>query len=307
VNRSPSLGYGSRVKATKTTKERSALHDRPAPPRVREVSNGDLRFEVRDQGPLDGPVAVLLHGFPERASHWDQVARRLHAAGIRTLAPDQRGYSPLARPRTRASYRMRHLVEDVTTLVGEIGVPVHLVGHDWGAAVAWSTAAEHPGLVRSLTTLCVPHPAAFARSLLTSSQLLRSWYALAFQPPGVVEAAVRLAPGIMTVPLRASGLDEEGVRRFEDDILASGALSGGLGWYRAAPLDAFTRTPPVRVPTTHVWCDQEVALSEQGARITGSYVEAPYELVTLEGVNHWAPTQAPDAVAAAVLARISAA
>jgi len=279
--------------------------DRPTPRRLTEVRNGDLRFDVRDQGPLEGPVAVLLHGFPERASHWDAVSTRLQAAGIRTVAPDQRGYSPHARPRTRASYRMAHLVDDVGALVHEIGVPVHLVGHDWGAAVAWTTAARRPELVETLTTLCVPHPAAFARSLLTSSQLLRSWYVLAFQPPGVVEAAVRLAPQLMTLPLRASGLDDEGVARFEEEILASGALPGALGWYRAAPLDAFSRTPPVRVPTTHVWCDGEVALSEEGARLTGRYVEAPYELVTLEGVNHWAPTQAPDEVAEAVLARIT--
>ncbi len=127
---------------------------------------------------------------------------------------------------------------------------------------------------------------------------------MTFEPPGVVEAAVRLAPELMTLPLRASGLDDEGVARFEEEILASGALPGALGWYRAAPLDAFTRTPPVRVPTTH--CGAKARGGQQaGDQADRKVVEAPYELVTIEGVNHWAPTQAPDEVAEAVLARMA--
>ena len=278
---------------------------RPVQRRLRTYRNGDLRFDVRDQGPLQGPVAVLLHGFPERASDWDPVASRLNAAGVRTIAPDQRGYSPGARPPTRVSYRMSCLVEDIVALVARIGVPVHLVGHDWGAAVAWRTAADHPALVRTLTTISVPHPAAFARSLLTSSQLLRSWYVLAFQPPVVVEAAVGLFPSLLTGPLRASGLGAAGVLRVEEEVLAYGALPGALGWYRAAPLDAFATTSPVTSPTTHVWSTGEVALSRRGAELTARYVDAPYDLVTLTGVTHWVPQQAPDAVADAVLSRIA--
>ena len=277
--------------------------DRPGR-RVRSYRNGALRFDVVDQGPLDGDVVVLLHGFPERASHWHGVARQLGQAGLRTVAPDQRGYSPDARPRGRASYRISLLVADIVSLIREVARPVHLVGHDWGALVAWRTAAAHPDLVRTLTTISVPHPAAYVRSLLTSSQLLRSWYVLAFQPPLLAEAIARTAPGICTRLLRAGGLDEAGVLRFRREILDSGALPGALGWYRAIPLEAFTSTSPVTVPTTHVWCGEEVALSERGARLAERYVDAPYELVTLPGVTHWAPTQAPDLVAEAILRRI---
>jgi pimeloyl-ACP methyl ester carboxylesterase len=102
---------------------------RPIQRRLRTYRNGGLRFDVRDQGPINAPIVVLLHGFPERASHSDAVSDRLHAGGLRTMAPDQRRYSPGARARTRASYRMSSLVDDVVTLVREVGVPVHLVGH----------------------------------------------------------------------------------------------------------------------------------------------------------------------------------
>jgi pimeloyl-ACP methyl ester carboxylesterase len=265
---------------------------------------GDLEFEVRDTGPLAGSPVVLLHGFPERASHWDAVAERLNEAGLRTLAPDQRGYSPGARPRTREAYRMKYLVADVVALLELLGEPVHLVGHDWGAAVAWRLAASHPSMVRTLTTVSVPHPAAFARSLVTSSQALRSWYALAVQPPGFVEALARWTPGVIEGVLRASGLDDAGVSRFRSEMLDDGALSGGLGWYRAAALGPPWSGGPVRVPTTHVWSDGDVALARRGAELTGRHVKAPYELRILAGVTHWVPTQAPGPLADAVLDRV---
>jgi pimeloyl-ACP methyl ester carboxylesterase len=301
VGRGPD-GYWGRVQGrpvldTPTRKE---------PRRVTSYLNGSLRFDVLDSGPLDGQVVVLLHGFPERASHWEAVAERLHAEGLRTVAPDQRGYSPGARPRTRAAYRLTCLVDDVVALVREIGEPVHLVGHDWGAAVAWRAAGEHAELVNTLTTISVPHPSAFSRSLLRSSQAVRSWYVLAFQPPILIESIARVAPGMLTRPLRASGMDEDGVRRFERDFLAFGALPGALGWYRAIPMGSLAAMKPVTVPTTHVWPTEEVALSERGAKDTARYVEAPYQLVRLPGATHWAPTQQPAAVAQVILDRVAA-
>ena len=272
--------------------------------RLRVYRNGDLRFDVRDEGPLDGPVVVLLHGFPEGASAWNAVASRLHRAGLRTVAPDQRGYSPGARPRTRASYRISYLVDDVVTLVQEIGIPVHLVGHDWGAAVAWRTAATRPALVRTLTTISVPHPAAFARSLLASSQLLRSWYVLAFQPPLVVEAGVRLCSRTHDGTLAGQRPRRRGGPTVRGGVPRWRCTAGCPRLVPRHPARRVCVHAPVRVPTTHVWSEEEVALSKQGARLSGRYVDAPYELVSLSGVNHWAPTQAPDAVAAAILDRV---
>jgi pimeloyl-ACP methyl ester carboxylesterase len=278
----------------------------PSAQRIDAFTHDGLAFDVLDAGPLDGPAVVLLHGFPERASQWHDVGEILHGHGLRTLAPDQRGYSPGARPRGRFAYRMSRLVGDVVALIERYGAPVHLVGHDWGAAVAWATAAANPDGVRTLTTVSVPHPAAFAKSLVTSDQALRSWYMLAFQPPGVVELLTRRAPDATGRFLRRAGLSQAEVARFRREIVEYGALPGALGWYRALPFSAVSPTGPVRVPTTHVWSDRDAALARRGAELTADHVQAPYELRVLHGVSHWIPTRAPEALAEIVLARISA-
>lgn len=274
-----------------------------SPSRIPTFSHDSLTFDVLDGGPVEGEAVVLLHGFPERASHWEEVSRVLHAHGLRTLAPDQRGYSPRARPAGRSAYTMPRLVGDVVALIERYGAPVHLVGHDWGAAVAWTLAAERPELVRTLTTVSVPHPAAFVRSLLTSRQALRSWYMLAFQPPGLVELTVRKAPQLVRAMLGASGLTEAEVDRFWDEIVDNGALPGGLAWYRALPLSGSAIPGPVTVPTTHVWSDGDSALARRGAELTASQVRASYDLRVLSGVTHWVPTQAPEALAEIILDR----
>jgi pimeloyl-ACP methyl ester carboxylesterase len=272
--------------------------------RIEVLHHDGLRFDVLDSGPLDGPAVVLLHGFPERASHWDAVSRALHAEGFRTLAPDQRGYSPGARPPARSSYRIELLVGDVVALIEEYGAPVHLVGHDWGAMVAWTVAGRRPDLVRTLTTVSVPHPAAFTRSMVTSSQALRSWYVLLFQVPGL-EHLARLRPRVVARALRGAGMTHDEAERFREEIVEYGALPGALGWYRALPWSRRTPSPRVRVPTTHVWSTGDTALARRGADLTAPYVRAPYELVVLEDVTHWIPTQAPDRLAEIILRRIA--
>jgi pimeloyl-ACP methyl ester carboxylesterase len=272
--------------------------------RIHTFSHDSLTFDVLDDGPLDGPAVVLLHGFPERASHWHDVSAILHTHGLRTLAPDQRGYSPGARPRGRFAYRMSCLVDDTLALIETYGAPVHLVGHDWGAAVAWATAAARPDVVRSLTTVSVPHPAAFVRSMTSSDQARRSWYMLAFQAPYLPELLTRRRPDQAGRFLRRAGMTEDEVAQCHREIVEYGALPGALGWYRALPFSARTRTGRVRVPTTHVWSDRDSALARRGAELTEDLVRAPYELRVLHGVDHWVPTHAPDALADAVLDRI---
>lgn len=278
-----------------------------APSRLSTFSNDGLTFDVIDEGPIDGPVAVLLHGFPQRASSWNAVAQTLHGQGIRTIAPDQRGYSPRARPPGRRAYRLHHLTSDIHQLIDTLGVGrVHLVGHDWGAVVAWSVAAD-ASRVRSLTAVSVAHPTAFLRSML-GSQVAKSWYMGAFQLP-------KLPEKLLSDPRRggrllgATGMTREMTATFQREIVDHGALTPALNWYRALPL-----TPPsqargqrITVPTTMVWSDQDTALGRKGIDLTEEYVDAPYALHVLGGVSHWIPDEVPDVLAEIVCERIDAA
>ncbi len=280
--------------------------------RITSFTRDGLVFDVRDTGPADGQAVLLLHGFPERATSWRLVEPLLHEHGLRTLAPDQRGYSPGARPAGRRAYRAGELVADVAVLAeqaGEqVGGPVHLVGHDWGAAVGWGLAMTRPGLLRTWTAVSVPHTGAFAASWLRSTQGLRSWYMGAFQLPVLPERLAATPGGVVDRALRRSGMSEEEVARFREEVVADGALPGALGWYRALPFSsAGGASRQVRVPTTLVWSDRDVAIGRAAVDATADWVAAPYELVVLEGVSHWIPTQAPQALASAVLARVASA
>jgi len=275
--------------------------------RVTTVERNGLVLDVLDEGPIGGEPILLLHGFPERSDCWRSVAPLLHDAGFRTLAMDQRGYSPGARPRRRRDYRMSELLGDVRALAEEAGGRVHVVGHDWGAIPAWLMAIHHPELVATLTAVSVPHPQAFLASMLRSGQGLRSWYMLAFQLPFVPERLARVPGGLLDRQLLAAGMTREDVARFRSRIVDDGALSTALNWYRALPFgDPRLTRGRVEVPTTMVWSDRDVALGRWGVEHTADLVDAPYRFVELDGVSHWIPTQAPEALAEAILDRVGA-
>lgn len=276
------------------------------PRRITSYAHDGLSFEVVDEGPLDGVPVVLLHGFPERASTWRAVAPLLHAQGLRTLAPDQRGYSPGARPPRRRDYSVARLTGDVVALVEQIGGPVHLVGHDWGAVVGWDLATRRPDLVRTLTAVSVPHPRAYLRALLGSDQALRSWYMLFFQLPRLPELTARRGGGRFDRLLVKAGMTPAEVSRFRREVVEYGALTGGLNWYRALiHVDRSAVGRKVTVPTTHVWSSDDSALTRRGAELTRRHVAAPYRLEVLDGVTHWIPTQEPARLARIILDRIA--
>ncbi|MFH5824790.1 alpha/beta fold hydrolase [Georgenia sp. AZ-5] len=269
------------------------------------LRRGRLVLDVRDEGPPGGDAVVLLHGFPQDASCWDRVAPRLHAAGMRTLAPDQRGYSPGARPRGRSAYKLRWLVADVAALLDAAGLSrCHLVGHDWGGAVAWAAAAAWPGRVASLTVVSTPHPQAYARSLVRSGQALRSWYIGVFQLPRLPEAAVR---PVLAGTLRRSGLPAADAARYAARMQEPGALTAAINWYRAIPLYGARLRPagPVPVPTTYLWGARDPALGRAAARATADHVVGDYAFVESDG-GHWLPETRPEEVAGAILARVRA-
>ena len=265
-----------------------------------------LTFDVLDSGPADGEPVVLLHGFPQDRTAWNRVAPALHQNGLRTLAADQRGYSPMARPRGRAAYRLRETTADVLALLDAAGLKsAHVVGHDWGGIVAWALGAWHPERVRTLTAISVPHPAAMAKSLVTSDQGLRSYYMALFQLPLLPERLLLAGDGaVLRRMLHQGGLPDDAVDRYAAKMREPGALSAALGWYRALPLGARDKVGRVRVPTLHLWSSADVALNRAGTEATAQFVDAPYRLEILEGVSHWIPELAPDRVAELVTAHV---
>ncbi|WP_028924372.1 alpha/beta fold hydrolase [Pseudonocardia acaciae] len=261
-----------------------------------QVSRGELAFNVTEAGPADGEPVLLLHGFPQHSDSWDALVPSLTAAGYRTIAMDQRGYSPGARPVGRRAYRMPELVADAAAVINQrAGGSAHVVGHDWGAAVAWALTAAEPGRVRSLTALSVPHPGAFLRAMATSTQGLKSWYMYFFQLPWLPELALR---GRMVELLVRSGQSAGHAKRDAAGFTGPGAVTAALNWYRAMFLvDPRSASGPVRRPTLFVWSDGDIAIGRRGVDLTPRYVQAPYQFEALHGVSHWIPDEAPDELA----------
>ncbi|MDQ2627838.1 MAG: alpha/beta fold hydrolase [Actinomycetota bacterium] len=264
-------------------------------PRLSSFERHGLVFDVTDAGPQDGVPVVLLHGFPQTSTSWLPVAELLNNQGFRTLAPDQRGYSPGATPTRRRDYRLSELVADAVALIEAAGAgPVHLVGHDWGAAVAWGVAAARPDLVRTLTAVSVPHPLAFVLSMATTTQAFKSWYMLAFQLPGIPELLVRDKTGLGYRGLLSSGQTPANATRDLDQLHRLGGARTALNWYRGMP---FIRPAVLRrkipVPTLQVWSDGDTAVGRRGHELSRRFVTGPWELRTLEGVSHWIPDEAP--------------
>ena len=265
-----------------------------------------LTFDVRDAGPGDGEPVVLLHGFPQDSTAWDRVAPALHQHGLRTLAPDQRGYSPGARPRGRAAYRLRETVGDVLALLDAAGLAsAHVVGHDWGGLVGWALGAWHPDRVRTLTALSVPHPGAMARAMVTSDQALRSSYIGLIQLPLLPERLILAGNGAaLRRTLTEGGLPDDTVDSYVRRMQEPGALSPALAWYRALPWIARDPVGRVRVPTLHVWGTGDAYLGRAATEDTARFVAAPYRLEVLDHVSHWIPELAPDRTAELVTAHV---
>jgi pimeloyl-ACP methyl ester carboxylesterase len=259
----------------------------------------DLTFDVWDIGPTDGELVVLLHGFPQTKAAWSEVAPPLAEAGYRVLAPDQRGYSPGARPTGRRHYTLDLLVGDVLALADAAGgSSFHVVGHDWGGAVAWGLAMWHPERLRTVTSLTVPHPKAFQRALFTSRQFFSSWYAIFFQLPRVPEWGATFGPmrHLFERSLERSGLPEE--RRVDYQAALGGreAITAMLNWYRAAPFTRSSQLVSVGVPAMYVYATADVAIGRLAADLTARYVTGRYRYEVLQGMSHWIPEVAPDVV-----------
>lgn len=272
---------------------------------LRHVRDG-LTHETLTGGGADpgSPVALLLHGFPQDATAWDRVVPRLHEAGLRTLAPHQRGYAVGARPGRVAAYRMERLVEDALGLLDEVGVRrAHVVGHDWGGAVAWALAAWAPDRVASLTVASTPHPRALAWAVRHADQGRRSWYIAGFQAPVLPELV--MARALRRGGLVRTGLPAEDARRYADRLGTRSAMRGPVNWYRAALRPGGRGVGEVEVPTTFVWGARDPFLGRAAAERTEQQVRGPYRFVELDA-GHWLPERRPDDLAGEILRQVGA-
>jgi pimeloyl-ACP methyl ester carboxylesterase len=262
-----------------------------------QISARGFTFEVYVGGPLDGQPVLLLHGFPQHSGEWDLVAPLLHAYGYQTIALDQRGYSPGARPVDVDAYRIGEPVADALAVLDARGIgTAHVVGHDWGAVVGWHLAAGHADRVRTFTAVSIPHPRAIGSAAIEDEdQRQRLSYMELFRQPGKAEQ-VLLADDARRLRAMFGGCPEVRVKEYVEPMRAPGALTAALNWYRvpAEPADAVT------VPTTYVWGDRDTAIGPVAAQRCADWVSGPYRFVPLSGFSHWIPDEAPGELAEAI-------
>ncbi len=265
-----------------------------------QINVGDLVFDARVAGPDDGPLVILLHGFPQSSFEWRAQIPVLASMGFRVVAPDQRGYSAGARPLAVESYAIPHLVGDVVGIADALErAQFHVIGHDWGAAVAWFTGLTFPERVLSLVPISVPHPFALGQLLADpeSEQSQRSGYMETFRSDTAEATLLADDASYLRSIYAGAGLTAAETQEYVDLLSQPGALTGALNWYRAMvlpPAPGATPLTPISMPTMYIWSDEDLALGREGAELTEDFVEGPYRFEVLTGISHWIPEQAAD-------------
>jgi pimeloyl-ACP methyl ester carboxylesterase len=267
---------------------------------------GEVRLHYVEAG--EGPLVVLLHGFPEFWFGWRAQIDGLAAAGFRVVAPDMRGYNLSSRPAEVGAYDLDRLAADVRDLVRERGEQrAHVAGHDWGGAVAWATAMNHPEAVARLAILNAPHPRRFLEEVRRPQQLARSWYMLAFQPPWLPErlvaarrwAALRYG---FEHDARPSAFTPADIERYVAAWSQPGAATAMINYYRAlgrqTPGRAAARIRPVAAPTRVIWGERDRYLSAALAEPPRADVPQLERVIRLPGASHWVQHDEPERVTA---------
>jgi pimeloyl-ACP methyl ester carboxylesterase len=248
-----------------------------------------LHFEVAGNG---RPV-VLLHGFPDSGRLWRHQVEALAGAGFQVIVPDLRGYGASGKPSEVEAYSLPMLAGDVLAILDHLGVErAHVVGHDWGSALAWILGSLVPDRVDHLVTLSVGNPMAFQAVGLPQRE--KSWYMLLFQFEGIAE---RWLSDASWANLRTWSQHPD-IDQVVTDLETNGSLTPGLNWYRAnvAPqtlVDPPLELPPVQAPTMGVWSTGDFALTEEQMTTSGRYVSGSWRYERVEGPGHWMVLEAP--------------
>ena len=270
------------------------------PLEVTTFQNGSIKLNAVAAGPADGPVVLLLHGFPEFWRSWHHQIEPLAQAGFRVIVPDQRGYNLSDKPPGVASYAISELVSDVIAIANQLSrEKIFLAGHDWGAAVAWSAALLHPTRIAKLVVLNVPHPSVMRRFLGTNRrQLRKSWYMFFFQLPWLPEALFRsgnfnMGASSLVRSSKPGTFSNEDLELYRAAWSQPGALTSMIHWYRAAFRHrARTADRTVHVPTRILWGERDKFLLAEMAQASLRYCDQA-ELFTFADASHWLQHEQP--------------
>ena len=270
-----------------------------------------LSFDASVAGNAAAPLVLLLHGFSVSRHFWQAQVDALAQGGFFAVAPNQRGYAAKARPDPAdpSNYRIDRLIGDALDIAAAIGPRTrrfHLVGHDWGASLAWAIAYRHPERLGSLTILSRPHPAAFvtALALPDGDQARRSRHHQEFLDPGAGARLLADDAAWLRRRLAANGVPAAAIAAHLSVLASPPAIEAALAWYRAR---GGLRDPlgPITVPTLYLWGDADDTVGRAAAEATGAHVAAPYRFESLPGVGHYAAEQVPDRVNALLLEHLA--
>jgi pimeloyl-ACP methyl ester carboxylesterase len=271
-----------------------------------ELETSGLVFECDAAGALEAPLVLLLHGFPQTSYAWRHQLPALAEAGFLAVAPNQRGYSPGARPQGAAHYATELLVADAIGIAHALGRErFHLVGHDWGGQLAWLLAASQPGRVETLTVLSRPHPRAFAEAMRTDTQQAhRSRHHRAFQDLDSARLLLEDDARRLRRSLHEQGVAEVDIEAYLSRLGSEEALDAAINWYRAAGKSKSAlvgalvgaEVANIDVPTLYLWGDEDATVGRAAAEATADCVDADYRMHVVEGAGHFLTDQRPEEV-----------
>jgi pimeloyl-ACP methyl ester carboxylesterase len=256
-------------------------------PVTKTVSVRGMSFPVVDHG--SGPAVLLLHGFPDDRHLWRYQVGPLVKAGYRVVAPDLRGFGDAPRPQDPQEYGLSIVIDDVLGLLDALAIQrVQLVAHDWGAAVGWRLAAEHPDRISRYVALSVGAPG----GPMPIEQREKSWYMAFFRQTGTAETQLTRNNWQLFREWTRNAKDTD---RYVDRLSRPGALTAGLNWYRAAgQMAPATPAPPITIPVLGIWSEGDAYLTEIRMKTSGERMNGPFRYEKIADASHWLMLDKPE-------------